>query len=125
MRLRQDHEPSDVPLVLDAETMRRTGYATVDALVELMGQPDPVIRRAGPEELGSALHQPPPEHGVGTAVAVEALLADVLPYASKIAHPGYFAYIPGSTTWPAALAELVGAVANVYCGSWMEAAGPS
>ena len=53
------------------------------------------------------------------------LLADVLPYASRTDHPGYFAFVPSFTTWPAALAELTAAAANPYCGAWMESAGPA
>ena len=53
------------------------------------------------------------------------LLADVLPYASRTDHPGYFAFVPSFTTWPAALAELIAAAANPYCGAWMESAGPA
>jgi glutamate/tyrosine decarboxylase-like PLP-dependent enzyme len=53
------------------------------------------------------------------------LLADVLPYASRTDHPGYFAFVPSFTTWPAALAELAAAAANPYCGAWMESAGPA
>jgi aromatic-L-amino-acid/L-tryptophan decarboxylase len=38
-------------------------------------------------------------------------------------HPGYLAFIPSFTTWPAALAELTAAAANPYCGAWLESAG--
>jgi aromatic-L-amino-acid/L-tryptophan decarboxylase len=51
------------------------------------------------------------------------VLADVLPYASRTDHPGYLAFIPSFTTWPAALAELTAAAANPYCGAWLESAG--
>ena len=50
-------------------------------------------------------------------------MADVLPYAARTDHPGYLAFIPSFTTWPAALAELTAAAANLYCGAWMESAG--
>ena len=38
----------DHPLAMDAEAMRRAGYATVDALVARLADPegDPVLRRA-------------------------------------------------------------------------------
>ena len=113
------------PLALTAEEMRRTGYAVVDAMVGLIHQPDPVIRRAEPHAMSAKLDAPSPETGIGMDEVLRRLCDDVLPFASKVGHAGYFAYIPGSTTWPAALAEFVANVANVYCGSWMEAAGPS
>jgi len=113
------------PLAMSAEEMRRSGYAAVDAMIGLVHQPDPVIRRASAAEMTALLHTPSQESPLGIDEVLRRLTDDVLPYASKVGHPGYFAYIPGSTTWPAALAEFMGAVANVFCGSWMEAAGPS
>src|SRR6185503_10048353 len=40
-------------------------------------------------------------------------------------HPGYFAYIPGSGTWPSALGELIASGLNLDVGPWVLAAGPS
>ena len=40
-------------------------------------------------------------------------------------HPGFFAFIPGSGTWPGALGDFVASAANIYAGSWMESAGPT
>ena len=117
--------PTVDPLVMTPDEMRRTGYAVVDAMVGWANQPDPVIRRATPEQMRAQLHAGCPEVGLGMDDVLERLGRDVLPYASKVGHPGYFAYIPGSTTWPSALAEFMANVTNVYCGSWMEAAGPS
>jgi hypothetical protein len=34
----------------------------------------------------------------------------VLPFAARTDHPGYLAFIPSFTTWPAALAELTARV---------------
>ena len=113
------------PLSMSREEMRRTGYAVVDILTDWVNQPDPVIRRATPDRMAKLLRIPCPERGLGMDEVLQRLVQDVFPFASKVGHPGYFAYIPGSTTWPAALAEFMTNVANVYCGSWMEAAGPS
>ncbi|HET9972857.1 MAG TPA: hypothetical protein VFQ68_31805 [Streptosporangiaceae bacterium] len=43
----------DHPLAMDAEARRRAGYATVDALVARLADPegDPVLRRAGAARL--------------------------------------------------------------------------
>ncbi len=125
-----DHEPGRAapasdPLVMSPDDMRRTGYAAVDAMIELIHQPDPIIRRADQAAMVALLHTASPEQGVGIGAVIQRLTDDVFPFASKVGHPGYFAYIPGSTTWPSALAEFMASVSNVYCGSWMEAAGPS
>ena len=113
------------PLAMDAETMRRAGYATVDALVARLAAPgaDPVLRRATPAELRAKLGGAPPEQPADYAEVLERVMADVLPYASRTDHPGYMAFIPSFTTWPAALAELTAAAANPYCGAWLESAG--
>jgi glutamate/tyrosine decarboxylase-like PLP-dependent enzyme len=110
---------------MDAEAMRHAGYATVDALVARLANPgaDPVLRRADPAGMRSRLGGPPPEHAGDYDAVLARVIADVLPYASRTDHPGYFAFVPSFTTWPAALAELMAAAANPYCGAWMESAG--
>jgi aromatic-L-amino-acid decarboxylase len=113
------------PLAMDIEAMRRAGYATVDALVARLANPeaDPVLRRADPAGMRSRLGGPPPEQAGDYQAVLARVLTDVLPYASRTDHPGYFAFVPSFTTWPAALAELTAAAANPYCGAWMESAG--
>jgi len=113
------------PLAMDTEAMRRAGYATVDALVARLADPgaDPVLRRADAAGLRARLSGPPPEQPGDYGAVLARVLADVLPYAARSDHPGYLAFIPSFTTWPAALAELTAAAANIYCGAWMESAG--
>ena len=113
------------PLSMSAHDMRRSGYALIDALVELVEQPDPAIRRATREHMRSDLGWGVPDEPWGVDETMRVLLDDVVPWASKPAHPGYFAYIPSSTTWPSALADLVASVTNTYTGTWMESAGAS
>ena len=113
------------PLAMDIETMRRAGYATVDALVARLARPeaDPVLRRAEAAEMRSLLGGPPAEEPGEYGAVLARVMADVLPYAARTDHPAYLAFIPSFTTWPAALAELTAAAANPYCGAWMESAG--
>jgi glutamate/tyrosine decarboxylase-like PLP-dependent enzyme len=115
------------PLAMDAEAMRRAGYATVDALVARLADPeaDPVLRRADAADMRARLGGPAPEQPEDYGAVLARVLADVLPYAARTDHPGYLAFIPSFTTWPAALAELTAAAANPYCGAWMESAGPT
>ena len=115
----------DHPLAMDAEAMRRAGYATVDALVARLADPeaDPVLRRGGAADMRTRLGGPPPEQPGDYGAVLARVLADVLPYAARTDHPGYLAFVPSFTTWPAALAELTAAAANPYCGAWMESAG--
>ena len=115
------------PLAMDVEAMRRAGYATVDALVARLADPeaDPVLRRAGAADMRARLGGPPPEQPTDYGAVLARVLADVLPFAARTDHPGYLAFIPSFTTWPAALAELTAAAANPYCGAWLESAGPA
>ena len=116
----------DHPLAMDAEAMRRAGYATVDALVARLADPegDPVLRRAGAADMQTRLGGPPPEQPGDYGAVLARVLADVLPFAARTDHPGYLAFIPSFTTWPAALAELTAAAANPYCGAWMDRPAP-
>jgi aromatic-L-amino-acid decarboxylase len=114
------------PLGLDPVTMRELGYRTVDMLVDwLHDEEAPPLRRASPDEMRARLSGPPSDAGVPFAELLATLAGDVLPFASRVHHPGFFAFIPGSGTWPSALGDLVASAANVYAGSWMESAGPS
>jgi aromatic-L-amino-acid/L-tryptophan decarboxylase len=117
----------DHPLAMDADAMRRAGYATVDALVARLADPeaDPVLRRASAADMRARLGGPPPEQPADYGAVLARVLADVLPFAARTDHPGYLAFVPSFTTWPAALAELTAAVANPYCGAWLESAGPA
>jgi aromatic-L-amino-acid decarboxylase len=113
------------PLAMDAEAMRRAGYATVDALVARLADPqtDPVLRRADAATMRARLGGPPPDEAGDYHDVLARVLGDVLPNAARTDHPGYLAFVPSFTTWPAALAELTAAAANLYCGAWLESAG--
>ena len=67
-------------LVMAPGEMRRVGYATVDALVELLAdQRDrPVLGRAAPEQMQQRLGGPPPEEPEGFDRALRYLVDDVL-----------------------------------------------
>ncbi len=112
-------------LAWSAEEMRRTGYATVDALAELLTSDPAVIRQATPAQMLQRLGGPAPEIAEGFDRTLQSVVSDVLPLRSNVHHPGYFAYIPGSGTWPGALGDLMASAMNLECSNWMESAGPS
>jgi glutamate/tyrosine decarboxylase-like PLP-dependent enzyme len=106
--------------------MRALGYRTVDALVDWLSDDAlPPLRRATPEEMQARLGGTAPAGGEPFEQVLEGLFRDVLPYTSRGAHPGFFAYVPFAGTWPGALGDFVASAANVYAGSWQEAAGPT
>ena len=117
----------DDPLALDREAMRATGYRMVDLLVDrVAGVRDwPALTRASPAEMRERLHGPAPEAGTDFDTLLATLERDVLVNMARVDHPAYFAFIPGSSTWPGALGDFLASALNVYAGSWMESSGPS
>jgi aromatic-L-amino-acid decarboxylase len=115
------------PLGLDPEAMRRLGYQTVDLLVDRwvgLGE-QPVLRRGTPTELARRLNRPAPGGPQSFDQILDQLAGDVLAFVSNNDHPGYFAYIPGSGTWPGVLGDLIASACNLEASSWVQAAGPS
>jgi aromatic-L-amino-acid decarboxylase len=117
--------PNEDPLALDRETMRQQGYRVVDLLVDRLLEDGPPLRRATPSEMRERLGGPPPAKAQPLEDVLARLEHDVLPFRSRVDHPRFLAFIPGSGTWPGALADFVASACNVYAGSWMESAGPS
>jgi aromatic-L-amino-acid decarboxylase len=117
----------DDPLGLDPERMRELGYRVVDMLVERQAGLDssPIIQRATREEMEARLPQAAPAGPMNVERLLEQLSDDVLAFSSRVDHPGYLAFIPGTGTWPGALGDFIAAATNVYAGSWLEGAGPS
>src|SRR5436190_2171597 len=66
-----------------------------------------VVGAQAPGERSSRLHEPAPESARKFPELLARLERDVLPFMARNEHPGYFAYIPGSGTWPAALGDLI------------------
>jgi glutamate/tyrosine decarboxylase-like PLP-dependent enzyme len=85
----------------------------------------PPLRRARPSEMRARLSKPLTPERMPFDAILATLADDVLPFGSRVFHPSFFAFIPGSGTWPGALGDLVASAANVYAGSWMESAGVS
>ncbi|HEY6962584.1 MAG TPA: aminotransferase class I/II-fold pyridoxal phosphate-dependent enzyme [Gaiellaceae bacterium] len=112
-------------LSLGAEQMRELGYRTVDALVDFLARDAAPITRAAPSEMQERLRKPLSEEPEPFDDLLARLFGDVLPYASRSAHPRFFAFVPFAGTWPGALGDFVASAANVYAGSWMESAGPA
>jgi aromatic-L-amino-acid/L-tryptophan decarboxylase len=86
-------------LSLDRDAMRELGYRTVDMLVDwMLDERAPPLRRATPEEMRARLHGPPPEEAEAFEDVLAQLQRDVPPFTSRVAHPGFFAFIPFATT---------------------------
>ncbi|MYA12067.1 MAG: aminotransferase class I/II-fold pyridoxal phosphate-dependent enzyme [Gemmatimonadetes bacterium] len=114
-------------LLEDPEEMRRSGYEVVDAIVErwthLRG--GPAWRGATRDRLEPRLHGPAPEEGRDLEGLLDTIFRDVMPFAGRIDHPRFLAFIPSSPTWASVLASFLIAGYNVFQGTWLESSGPS
>ena len=117
-----DHDP----LGMTPEQMRELGYRTVDLLVsQLADESIPAMRRGAASDLRARLGGPAPPAPREWGELLEQVEGDVLSFMSRLAHPGYFAFIPASSTFPGALGDLIASALDIDAGSWMSAAGPS
>ena len=82
-------------------------------MVDLLGERGagvrewPALTRASPAEMRERLHGPAPEAGTGFDVLLATRERDVLAHMGRVDHPAYFAFIPGSSTWPGALGDFL------------------
>ncbi|MDZ7781036.1 MAG: aminotransferase class I/II-fold pyridoxal phosphate-dependent enzyme [Gemmatimonadota bacterium] len=76
-------------------------------------------------DLDPRLAGPAPEAGTSCEEVVERVFRDVLPYAARVDHPRFFAFVPSSGTWPGVLADFMSAGHNVFQGTWLGSSGPS
>jgi aromatic-L-amino-acid/L-tryptophan decarboxylase len=107
--------------------MRRLGYRTVDMLVERLAEPalQPPLRVASPQEMAERLSGDAPAAGRDFDEILAELEQHVLPFVAHWGHPGYFAFIPGSSTFPGALGDFIASALNMDAGSWTWGSGPS
>ncbi len=114
------------PLGLDREQMRALGHRTVDLLVDILCDPEaPAIRRSPPGRLQERLSVPAPTGPRDWDDLMVHMRDEVLQWGSRLSHPGYFAYIPACSTFPAALGDLIASAMDIDASLWMSAAGPS
>jgi aromatic-L-amino-acid decarboxylase len=114
------------PLGSSKEAMREIGYQTVDLLVDQLTDSDiPAMRRGSGEDLRRRLMAHAPDEPRRWGELLDQLEHDVLGPMSRLAHPGYFAFIPASSTFAGAVGDLIAAALDIDVGSWMSAAGPS
>ena len=85
----------------------------------------PVGRTASVQTMESLLREPAPEIGQGFSAALGEFQDKVAPFAMRIDHPRFLAFIPTAPTFLSILGELLCAGTNFFGSVWQEAAGPS
>ncbi|HKK28036.1 MAG TPA: aminotransferase class I/II-fold pyridoxal phosphate-dependent enzyme [Gemmatimonadota bacterium] len=115
------------PLAMDPETMRRLGHEVVDRIVDRWAglAERPALGTAGREEMEARLREPLPKAGEPIGPLLERFWKDVEPFAARLDHPRFFAFVPGSPTFASLLGDWLASGCNFFAGTWLEGAGPS
>src|SRR5205814_2465810 len=71
------------------------------------------------------LREPPPETGQDFAAVLGQFADKVAPFAVRVNHPRFLAFVPGAPTFLSVLGDLLCAGTNFFAGVWLEAAGPA
>ena len=113
------------PLELDAQTMRQLGYRVVDYLVERIATLDeqPAWRGSTRRDLQTKLLEQVPDGPADFDSLLDRLKNDVFAFGVRVDHPRFFAFVPGSPTWPAILGDFLAAGHQSFAGTWLGGAG--
>lgn len=103
--------------------MRRLGHLAVDRAVAhfeaLVSGEKAVARRPEASVLGPAVHEPLPEKAQGIESSLDRFFDQILPHATLVNHPRFFAYIPCPGSFAGALGEWLAAATNSFVGTWL------
>jgi aromatic-L-amino-acid/L-tryptophan decarboxylase len=115
----------DAPVNLEfsADEMRAMADAVVERSVAHIASLDrqPSCGNVDAAELCRAMREPAPEQAVGLEPLLDSLFRDWVPRSFTAPSPGYFAFIPGGGTYPAALADFIANATNRFTGVWQAA----
>lgn len=105
----------------DLEEMRRIGHGAVDRAVEHLARlgDKRVARRVTSTEMAGLVGEPLPRRGAGIDSSLDRFFDEMLPHATLVNHPRFFAYIPGPGSFAGAVGEWVVAATNLFVGSWL------
>lgn len=111
----------------DTAALRQFGGQVLDWLLHHHATlPDQSIgRTASRAELEALLGGPPPEEGADFERVFAEFQEKIAPYALRVNHPRFLAFIPGTPTFLSVLGDMLCAGTNFFAGVWLEAAGPT
>ncbi|MFL6593503.1 MAG: pyridoxal-dependent decarboxylase, partial [Luteimonas sp.] len=115
--------PDTDDLDLAPARFRALGNDFLDLAAQwLAAEPDaPVLARPGGAELAELLAEPPPEHGLDSAVLLAELRHKVLRHSRRNGHPRQFAHVCASPDPVGALADLLASTINQNVTAWRSA----
>jgi glutamate/tyrosine decarboxylase-like PLP-dependent enzyme len=76
-------------------------------------------------EMEERLREPPPEDGRAFAAVFANFASKIAPFACRINHPRFLAFVPGAPSVWSMLGDWLCAGTNFFAGVWLEAAGPA
>jgi glutamate/tyrosine decarboxylase-like PLP-dependent enzyme len=85
----------------------------------------PIGLSATRAEMEARLRQPPPEQGRPFEELLRDFANHVAPFACRINHPRFLAFVPGAPSFPSVLGDWLCAGTNFFAGVWLEASGPA
>lgn len=108
-------------LELSAAEMRALGYRVVDLIADHFSnrRDHPVGRKGDPAALRPAFLEPPPLAPVPMEQILSRLAREVFPQTLDIAHPRFFAFVPGPSNFVSVMADALASGFNVFNGSWL------
>ncbi|GAB4142966.1 MAG: aminotransferase class I/II-fold pyridoxal phosphate-dependent enzyme [Planctomycetota bacterium] len=105
----------------EPEEMRRLGHRAVDLAVSHLSALHGLRVAAPPDgaEFQRRVAEELPRTGRGIEDSMERYFRDLLPKATLVNHPRFFAYIPGPGSFAGALGEWLAAATNAFVGTWL------
>lgn len=105
----------------ELEEMRRQGHRAVDLAVAHLAElrSRRVITPPVAAELAPLLAEPLPHRPHGMDATLDRFFTAILPRATLVNHPRFFAYIPGPGSFAGAIGAWVAAATNPFVGTWL------
>jgi glutamate/tyrosine decarboxylase-like PLP-dependent enzyme len=113
------HPDLDALRALGEEVLARALHHHATLPEQPIGSP---ASRADMERL---LREPPPEDGCDFTALLDDFAARVAPFACRVNHPRFLAFIPSAPSFLSVLGDWLCAATNFFAGVWLEASGPA
>ncbi len=111
----------DSKLELSPAQMRALGYRVVDLIADHFAQlaEKPVGAKGDPAVLRPAFLEPPPRGPRPADEILACVEKAMFSHVLNLAHPRFFAFVPGPSNFVSAMADALAAGFNVFNGSWL------
>lgn len=113
----------DEPHSLDPspEEMRRLGYAAVDRIVEHLEalRDARVVTPPDAAEFERRTREPLPDAPRPLDASVDHFFREIMPRATLVNHPRFFAYVPGPGSFAGSIGDFVASATNCFVGTFL------